>query len=312
MGIKSYLFLKALEYRKKQNAKKPQTDEPLDVIALRKGLRDLDRFISKLRRIRKDVTVLDIEFAGMPCYHAIPDHKTDRVILFLHGGGYISGLAEMASAYRGFSAELAHATKAELFAIEYRLAPEHPFPAAIEDAERAYVELLERGIKPQDLFVAGDSAGGGLAIALLMKLRDDGIPLPAASIPISPWTDLAMTGGSLTTRAEIDPLVSNNGVSQIPSLVLAGQSATNPYISPHYGSFKGLPPMMVFVGGREVLYDDSARVVEKAKAEGVDATLDVVEHMIHVYPTMVGIFKEGPEAIKRMAAFVEKHHKEFR
>jgi len=178
-------------------------------------------------------------------------------------------LVEQSSVYKYITAELAHAAQAETYALEYRITPDHHHPAALDDAYKGYLALLEKGISPKDIFVAGDSAGGGLTLALLMKLRDEDKPLPRAAIVLSPWADLTHSGESMITRADLDPIITKGAAVFMASLVLKGQSAKDPLISPLFGNYDGLPPLMILVGGREVLFDDSVRVSDKAKKAGL-------------------------------------------
>lgn len=310
MGIKSFLFLKIFEYNKAKRMEEEDLSQPIEILSHRKAMRQIDQFMARLRSPRKDVEFGEIVFADMKAYYAKPLEKPKRVILYLHGGGYVFGLEEFSTAYKAMTQNLAYLCKAEVYAVDYSLAPEHPFPAAIEDADRAYKQLLRNGVKPSDIFISGDSAGGGLTIALLMKLRDEGTPLPRAAIPLSPWTDMAHTGESITLREESDPMISGASLKRFSELIVKDKSVKDPYISPLYGNFRGLPPMLIMVGGREVLYDDSIRVAEKARQAGVDVTLDIIEHMIHVYPTMSDIFKEGRQALDRIAEFIEAKQSE--
>lgn len=309
MGIKSFLFMRVLNYAKQQQLQELEETQHLDVLEVRRKVRIYNDFKYKFHTPRKDVTILDDVLDDMFCYHAFPKEFTKRVILYLHGGGYTLSLKSQSNTFKYFSAELAHVASAEVYAIEYSLAPEHPFPAALEDAYKAYLALLAKGIDPKNIYITGDSAGGGLTIALLMKIRDEGTPMARAAFPISPWTDLACTGESMNTRAHMDPMLTPGGIKDTASVVLNGQSATDPYASPLYGNYEDLPPMMIFVGGRDILFDDSLRVCDKAKKAGVNITLDVKESMMHVYPLFGGIFKESNEAIERMANFINKNSK---
>jgi len=307
MSVKTFVFNSILKMVKKKNESDHENNVPFDILALRRDIEGYNKFMALLVPKRKDVKITEEILGGVSCLHAFSPIPSKRTILYLHGGGYILGLQHQSSAYRYFISELAVVCQNDVWAIDYRLAPENPYPAALEDAYAAYLELLEKGFAANDIFIIGDSAGGGLTLALLMKIRDEGKQLPKAAIPLSPWTDLSGTGESLKTRADIDPMLTPYGLVDMASLVVHKDKIKEPYISPFYGNFEGLPPLMIFVGGREILFDDSLRVAEKAKRAGVDVTLDIQEEMIHVYPVFGGIFKEGKEAIDRMAEFVKKH-----
>lgn len=265
-----------------------------------------NKIMFKLQPLRQNVEIKIDSLDNIIALRFTPETPSKKVILYLHGGGYIFNLQDLSNQHQYFATELAHAACAEVYALDYRTAPDNPFPAALKDAYRAYLALLAKGIKPKNIYITGDSAGGGLTIALLMKIRDEGTPMPCAAIPLSPWTDLACTGNSLKTRADIDPILTPGRTQAAAVVVLNGHSATDPYISPLYGNCEKLPPMMIFVGGKEILFDDSARFFKHAKEAGVDITLDIREDMFHVYPLFGGIIEEGKYAIQRMADFINK------
>ncbi len=205
------------------------------------------------------------------------------------------------------AARISRASGARVLAINYRLAPEHPFPAAVEDATAAYRWLLAQGIAPNRIVIAGDSAGGGLTISTLLALRDAKQPLPAAAVPISPWTDLAATGESLRTLAGKDPMVQAEPLKEMAKLYLGKADAKNPLASPLYADFKGLPPMLIQVGGAEILLDDAKRVADKAKAAGVMVELEVWDEMVHVWHVFAKLLPEGQQAIDRIGRFVREY-----
>ena len=231
-----------------------------------------------------------------------PGAAPDRVILYLHGGGYVMG----STATHGYLMQnLSRASGATVMGLDYRLAPEHPVPAAVDDARAAYRWLLERHA-PSRVGVAGDSAGGGLTLALLLALRDANEPLPAAAACLSPWTDLAATGDSVRARAARDPMVSADNLGRMASAYLAGQDASHPLASPLHGDFSGLPPLLVLVGGREILYDDAVRVAERASRAGVAVTLIDEPDLFHVWPAFAPLLPEGQSAVDRIARFLRE------
>jgi monoterpene epsilon-lactone hydrolase len=226
-----------------------------------------------------------------------------RTLYYLHGGGYVIGSI---NTHRALIARLSAASGARAFAINYRLAPEHPFPAAVEDAVTGYRWLLEQGVDPAGLVIAGDSAGGGLTVATLVALRDAGVPLPAAAVCLSPWTDMEGIGESAKTRAAADPMIDpEEGLSQA-RLYLGDADPRTPLAAPLYADLSSLPPMLIHVGDAEVLLDDSTRLAERARAAGVDVTLEVWDHMIHVWHFFAAILPEGQQAIDRIGAFVRE------
>jgi monoterpene epsilon-lactone hydrolase len=230
-----------------------------------------------------------------------PNAEADRVILYLHGGGYVMGSI---NTHRAMIARISRAAQARVLALEYRLAPEHPFPAAVDDATAAYRWLLAQGYQPNKIVISGDSAGGGLTFATLVALRDSNIPLPAAAVPISPWTDLAATGASIKSRAEVDPMVGREGLHPMAQHYAGEADLKDPLVSPLYAELAGLPPLLIHVGDSEVLLDDSTRIAERALAAGVDVTLEVWPEMIHVWHVFAKILPEGQQAIDRIGEFV--------
>ena len=227
----------------------------------------------------------------------------DRAILYLHGGGYIMGSI---NTHRELIARLSKAAQARILALDYRLAPEHPFPAPVEDATAAYRWMLAQGLKPSRIAVAGDSAGGGLTVAALVAFRDAGLPMPAAGIPISPWVDLEAIGESMKTRSSQDPIVKPEMIREIARVYLAGQNLRSPLAAPLYADLHGLPPLLIHVGDAEALLDDSKRLAERAKAAGVDVTLEVWPEMPHVWHLFAHFLPEGQQAIDRAGEFVRK------
>ena len=225
-----------------------------------------------------------------------------KVVLYVHGGGYVMGSA---GSHRDMTGRLSKAAGARVLSLNYRLAPEHPFPAPVDDAVAAYRWLLAQGISPGNIAVAGDSAGGGLAIATLLALRDAGEPLPAAGIGISAWVDMEGTGGSMTTRAAVDPVVQKEGLLGMAKLYLGDADPKSPLAAPLHADLGGLPPLLLQVGDAETLLDDSTRLAEKARAAGVDVTLKVWDEMPHVWHLFAPILPEGRQAIDEIGSFVQ-------
>ena len=225
-----------------------------------------------------------------------------KVVLYVHGGGYVMGSA---GSHRDVTGRLSKAAGARVLSLNYRLAPEHPFPAPVDDAVAAYRWLLAQGISPGNIAVAGDSAGGGLAIATLLALRDAGEPLPAAGIGISSWVDMEGTGESMTTRAAVDPVVQKEGLLGMAKLYLGDADPKNPLAAPLHADLAGLPPLLLQVGDAETLLDDSTRLAERARAAGVDVTLKVWDEMPHVWHLFAPILPEGRQAIDEIGSFFQ-------
>jgi epsilon-lactone hydrolase len=256
-------------------------------------------------RVAKDVTCEPVSAGGVPAeWIAAPGAAPDRVILYLHGGGYVMGSI---NTHRAMVARISRAAQAKALALDYRLAPEHPFPAAVEDATAAYRWLLAQGYKPAKIVIAGDSAGGGLTLATLLALRDAQTPMPAAAVPISAWSDMEGTGASIKTRASRDPMVANGPLFDMAKTYLGNGDPKNPLASPLHGDYRGLPPMLMQVGDAEILLDDSTRVAEKAKAAGVKVDLEVWPEMVHVWHVFAKILPEGQQAIDRIGRYVIEH-----
>jgi acetyl esterase/lipase len=222
-------------------------------------------------------------------------------LVHLHGGGYAVGSP---ASSRDFAVRLSRATRRRVLVVDYRLAPEHPFPAALEDSVAAYCSVLDRGTPPGSIGLVGESSGGGLVLATLLALRERGVPLPAAAVCMSPWTDLALTGSSMTARVDRDPLVSPGLLKMMADAYLAGQPTDAPLASPLYGDFTGLPPILVQTGTEEILFDDSVRFAERAQVAGVDVTLDIWDGMIHTWQLFAAFVPEGQQAIDRIGEYL--------
>lgn len=233
----------------------------------------------------------------------VPQSLSDRHILYFHGGGYVSGSPAY---YRDFIWRIAAASSARVLCIYYRLSPEHPFPAALDDAVSAYSWLLAQGAEPGSIAIMGDSAGGGLAFATLLRLREQGLPPPAAVVALSPWTDLAMTGESLRINARKDPMLKPERAASCARMYLAGADPLNPYASPLYGDPAGLPPALIQVGSDEILRDDSVRMADKLRTAGCPVDLEIWPRMPHVWQVFASMMPEARRAIERIGIFLER------
>ncbi len=229
----------------------------------------------------------------------VPHARRDRCVLFFHGGGYSYGSAPL---YRDFMWRVGTAARASVLYFDYRLAPEHPFPAALDDAVRV-ARWVATQFDPQRTVFVGDSAGGGLVLATLKKLRDNADTLPRAAAAISPWTDLALTGRSLRTNYKADPMMDASQFPEIAKRYLGDADPHNPYVSPLYGDAAGLPPTLIHAGSDEVLLDDAVRMADAMRAAGCDVELDVWSQMPHVWHLYARILPEGRQAIDRIGMF---------
>jgi epsilon-lactone hydrolase len=242
------------------------------------------------------------ELGGVPGDWLTPGAADDgRVVLYFHGGGYNIGSAE---SHRSMLTHLASRARARVFATDYRLAPEAPYPAAIDDAVAAYDGLLGAGADAARVVVAGDSAGGGLALALLVRIRDAGGTLPAGAVALSPWTDLSGASPSVSANEDIDIMLSRVLLDHWAASYLDGAAADRPDASPLHADLTGLPPILVQVGDTEVLLDDGARFAARADAAGVDVTLEVEPDMFHVWAFFAGIVPESDAALDGVAAWI--------
>ena len=261
--------------------------------------------LSEIVKPAADVQCEPVDVDGVPGeWVTASSADPGRILYYLHGGGYTIGSIK---SHRELVSRLSRAAAARALLVEYRLAPENRFPAALEDALTGYRWLISNGADPARMVIAGDSAGGGLTVATLVALRDAGDPLPAAGVCLSPWVDMEAKGESLKTRAARDPWIQ-------PDLILLGAETylgeggdpRNPLANPLHADLSGLPPLLVQVGDSEVLLDDSIRLAERAKAAGVDVTLEVWDEMVHVFQAFAFMLPEGQQAIDRIAEFTRE------
>ncbi|WHY88734.1 alpha/beta hydrolase [Neobacillus novalis] len=264
--------------------------------AARNNLEALSGFTPIAPNIKVEKTTVE----GVPAeWVTAPNAKEDRVLLYLHGGAYIMGSC---TTHRYLASKLSQSTETRVLVPEYRLAPEHPYPAAIEDAVRAYRGIISSGVSPEKIIIGGDSAGGGLTLATLLSLKEAGDTLPALTVLLSPWTDLEGTGDSMQTRADADPWLQPEPISATAALYIRDLDPRHPLVSPIYADLSGLPPMLVHVGNDEILLDDSVRLVDRARAAGVEVNFKIWDDMWHVFQTFA--IPEGQQAIDEIGEFV--------
>jgi monoterpene epsilon-lactone hydrolase len=231
-----------------------------------------------------------------------PDADPSRVVLYFHGGGYVIGSLD---SHRHMVAEIGRAARARTLAIDYRLAPEHPFPAAVDDAMDAYRFLLSRGVQPRGITIAGDSAGGGLVVAAMVAIREAGLPQPACGWPISPWVDMEAIGGSMSSKAATDPTVQQAGILDMAKLYLKDANPRSPLAAPIYADLRGLAPLLIQVGAAETLLDDAIRLAQVAGAADVAVDLQVWPEMIHVWHIYYPELAAGRRAIAAGGEFAK-------
>ena len=267
---------------------------------VRKRLELLSPFVPG-RRNYTQMTPVDAD--GVPGVLAtVAQSRAERCVLYFHGGGYSIGTAAL---YRDFLWRIAAAARAQVLYFDYRLAPEHPFPAALDDAVAAYRWLVGRFDRRHVAF-AGDSAGGGLLFAALLRLRDEGVELPSAAAALSPWTDLALTGASMRSNAVADPMLDPDNLPELVRNYCAAADPRNPYISPVYGDPAGLPPALIQAGSDEILRDDAVRMADRMRAAGCEAEVEIWQQMPHVWHLYARLVPEGRRAIVRIGEFLQE------
>jgi monoterpene epsilon-lactone hydrolase len=232
-----------------------------------------------------------------------PGASRDRAVLYLHGGGYVLGSIKT---HRDLMGRVSRAAKARVLGLDYRLAPEHPFPAAVDDSVAAYRWMLQQDLKPSRIAVGGDSAGGGLVVAALVAIRDAKLPMPGAGVCLSPWVDLEGIGESMKTREHADPVVRRDMLTQMAAAYLGGKDARTPLAAPLYANLKGLPPLLIQVGDAETLLDDSNRLAQRARSAGVQVKLEVWPEMIHVFQLFASFLPEGQQAVDGIGQYLSQ------
>jgi len=293
--------------------KKAQEGTPLDLKALQKdplALLEFLRYSNEvmiLQRnalIPKDIKFERIDANGVPCdWVTCPNCEENKVLLWLFGGGYVMGTLETRKI---FPSLIGPEGKIRSLLVGYRIAPEHPFPAALEDAVTAYRWLVSTGISPNNIIIGGASAGGGLAVALLLKLRELSLSLPAGVVLLSPWTDLAGTGDSWNTNAEYEPGMTKEMLDWMAKAYLKDEDPKHPLASPLYGNLENFPPMLIHAGNCERLRDDSIRLAERGKSAGVNVELKVWDDMLHVFQQFHGFLPESNQSIEEIGKFIHK------
>ena len=247
-----------------------------------------------------------IVVGGVNVCHFFPEkvHSSQKLMVYLHGGGYVMGSSR---SHRPLLEYLCLAFEGSVYSIDYSLAPEAPFPIALNEVLGVYRQILSAGKSAKKIVIAGDSAGGGLALASLLNFREEGLEMPACGVLISPWTDLAMTGESVLSCAPFDPIVKREALSEFGSMYLGGALPTTPLASPLYANFHGLCPILVQVGGTEVLLDDSLRLRKKLESAAVTTELQVWDEVVHVWHLFAPILEKGKEAINDAAKYANAH-----
>ncbi len=273
--------------------------DTLDIETSRRHWNSFGRLLMPALGVRSETA----ELGGIPSEWLTPNGAAQTpVLLYLHGGAYVVGSPDT---HRQMVSHIARAAGIRAVMPDYRLAPENPFPAAIEDAVAVYRDLLGSGYEPANIVVAGDSAGGGLTMALLLSLRDAGDPLPATACLLSPWLDLAATGETMESHNDIDPWFSAEYVPHVTRHYCDDSELTNPLVSPVYADVAGLPPICIQVGSDEILLSDSTRLADKFEAAGIDVDLEIWDDMWHVFQAFVGVMPESRRAIEKLGSHIK-------
>jgi epsilon-lactone hydrolase len=256
--------------------------------------------------VADDVEFTAVDASGVPGeFSMVPGSDPSRVLMFFHGGGYCSGSIQ---SHRRLVTEAGRAGRMHTLAVAYRLAPEHPFPAAYDDALTAWRFLRNQGIAAAHIAIGGDSAGAGLTLALISRLRDAHEELPACGWLISPWTDLTMSGSTLVTKAAVDPLIHKEYLNELAEAYLPNAiDRKDPRVSPLYADLRDFPPMLIQVGSDETLLEDATRLAARAGAANVAVTLEVWPHMIHAWPLWNAHLKDGRRGLANAGAFMRAH-----
>ncbi len=267
--------------------------------------RRLLRELLSAQPLPAEVNVTAAELGGVPTAEIAVDGIEPRhVVLYFHGGVYVMGDAALAAE---LASQVGRRTQAKVISVDYRLAPEYPYPAAVDDALAAYEALLQSGIAPSDIVFAGESAGGGLAVATLLNARDHGLPLPAAAYVMSPYADLTLAGTTIDAKEALDPLLSRAALQARVGDYTAGQDAGLGFISPIFAELSGLPPLIIQAGGHEVLLDDALRLARAAAMAEVTVTLEITPGVPHVFQAYHPILEEGAAALDRAGRLLSSH-----
>lgn len=281
--------------------KSPVITKSTSIEALRK---EVEEGAEKFAKPIEGIVYIESEYRGVYAEWVVPQNApNDKVVLYFHGGGFIMGSAR---SHRNIVGGFVNKLGIKALVFDYSLAPEHPAPAAVIDSVRIYEWLLNEGYKPENIVFAGDSAGGGVELGTLLKIKADGLPMPCACAAFSPCTDMLLTGESHQTRAKADPCTPKGANETYLSYYVGGGDPKHPYASPLYGDLAGLPPIIIQVGNDETLRDDSTRFADKAKAAGVDITCKVWEGMFHCFPLLSPMFPEATEALDEVCSFIKK------
>lgn len=303
MSFKGTMFHYMLKYRHlmKGKLKAEVIDENSDINLIRRESEEAaEKLVKKIEGITYEQADFQDFYAEWVKVENAPENK---IVLYFHGGGFVMGSAK---SHRNIVGNFAKRLGINLLVFDYRLAPENPAPAAVYDSVKIYKWLLDIGYIPENIFFAGDSAGGGIALATMLKIKDDGIPMPAGCLAFSPCVDMTLSGDSIKTKADADPCTPKGANETYTKYYVGSGDPLHPYTSPLFGDLSNLPPIMIYVGENETLLDDSVRFAEKAKKAGVIVELNIQKGMFHCFPLLAPMFPEATEAMNNSCSFIKK------
>jgi acetyl esterase/lipase len=303
-SLKSQLFVFVLKHRHLLRFQRKRTNSINANTSIPDLRRETEKSTGVFGKLPEDIEISQINPGNVYAEWISPKGSSkERAILYFHGGGYVVGSSK---SHRAVVSKFVKGTGIAALVFDYSLAPENPFPAALNDAVTVYCWMLENGISPSDIVFSGDSAGGGLLLATLLALKERSLPLPAGAIALSPWTDLKNTGESLKTNVKVDTLTWAESWTVFSKYYAAGSDAENPLISPLYGDLQGLPPMKIYAGEDELLRDDSVRFAQRAKQAGVEVSLKIGKGLFHCYPVCSPLFPEAKSAMEEICNFIKE------
>jgi len=307
-SLRSRIFIFVLKYRHLLHFQLKRTNAVSGKTSIPKLREEVERGAAFFGKLPAGFTLTPVRIGNLAAEWMRPaGAPPKKALLYFHGGGLVVGSI---AAHRGIVAKFVAATDISALVFDYRLAPEHPFPAALDDCVAAYRYLLAEGIAPARIAFAGDSGGGNLVFATLLALKSQQLPLPAAVVALSPWTDLTNSGASWETNAKVDTLCWKEAQTIFAQYYVGEHDPANPLISPLFGDLQGLPPLLIFAGGDELMHDDSTRLAEKARQAGVEVTLHVGAGLFHCYPACAPLFPEATAAMAEIGNFIKKRLEE--
>lgn len=302
-SLRSRLFVFALKYRHLLRFQLKRTNAVSRKTSIPRLREEVERGASFFGKLPENFLLRPVDIDGLAAEWMQPSAASPKkAILYFHGGGLVLGSV---AAHRSIVAKFVSGTGISALVFDYALAPERPFPAALDDSVAAYRYLLDEGIEPHHIVFSGDSGGGNLVFATLLALKAQQLPLPAAAVALSPWTDLTNSGESWEANAKIDTLCWKEAQTIFSEYYTGASDPTSPLISPLFGNLQGLPPLLIYAGGDELMRDDSTRFAAKAKKAGVDVTLRIGEGLFHCYPACTPLFPEATQAMTEICEFIK-------